>query len=68
MTQHYARNFIDSGGTIHTGAEVVEFKDNTGDYPVKIITKDKVSLAKNTVFLYNGSIIVSIDLHKQLKE
>lgn len=42
VTQHYARNFEDRGGTIHTNAEVVGFQDNKGDYPVRINLKDKV--------------------------
>ena len=43
VTQHYARNFTDRGGTIITGAEVIGFQDNEGDFPVKINTKNMVS-------------------------
>ncbi|XP_018010910.1 L-2-hydroxyglutarate dehydrogenase, mitochondrial [Hyalella azteca] len=41
VTEHYARNFVDRGGTIHTDAEVLGFESNKGDYPVRINMKNK---------------------------
>ncbi|KAF2367717.1 FAD dependent oxidoreductase [Trinorchestia longiramus] len=41
VTEHYARNFKDRGGIIHTQAEVIGFQANKGDYPVRINLKDK---------------------------
>lgn len=41
VTHHYARNFEDRGGKIHTDAEVLSFEENHGDYPVRIKTKNK---------------------------
>jgi len=40
VTQHFATNFTDRGGKIFLNSEVVKFESNSGEYPVRIRTKD----------------------------
>lgn len=57
VTKSYANNFTSRGGTIHLGAKVIDFKENTEnpEYPIRIVVSKSVSIC--------GKFYLSMKLH-----